>query len=204
MKREVILSLIVAGVTGQAGQHPEEQRPQTLQELVACLEGDANASVAARAQSLAAKMFAGIGVKLEWHTYHACPMGPEQPVIISLVQPTSPNLKPGALAYAEPYEGTNISVFYDRVQKTVDSQTVPFLLAHVLVHEIAHIVEGSDQHADTGVMKRRWDRNDFFQMAQGPLAFTEEDLQLLRNGLEARTHRQPRRTGWTRVAWLEN
>jgi hypothetical protein len=28
---------------------------------------------------------------------------------------------------------------------------------YVLAHEIAHIIEGSDRHSDSGVMKAEWD-----------------------------------------------
>jgi len=185
MGRELIISLMVAGVAAQAGQ--KTPKPD-MQRVVACMEKDANSAVVTRAQGVAVKIFAGVGVKLEWHGYHACPAGQERTIKISLVQHTGQTLKPGALAYAEPFEGIHIRVFYDRVQSAVDSQTVPVLLAHVLVHEITHMLEGSDQHSDSGVMKRRWDRNDYLQMAQRTLTFTEEDVVLIHNGLAARAH----------------
>jgi hypothetical protein len=60
--------------------------------------------------------------------------------------------------------------------------------AHVLVHEIVHILERTDHHADSGVMKAQWNPDDYAHMMQSPLGFTEEDLQLIRLGLAARAH----------------
>jgi hypothetical protein len=56
----------------------------------------------------------------------------------------------------------------------------------VLVHEIGHILQGTDQHSANGVMKRRWDLSDYRLMARHPLPFTEFDIQLIRLGLNAR------------------
>jgi hypothetical protein len=93
---------------------------------------------------------------------------------------------PGALAAARPFEGTHIRVFYDRVQSATLPARIPTLLAHVLVHEITHIVQGTDQHSRVGVMKARWEPEDYSQMARSLLDFTEEDLPGIRNGLAAR------------------
>jgi len=88
---------------------------------------------------------------------------------------------------ALPFEGSHIRVFYDRVQATVDAEMVPRLLAYVLVHEITHVIEGTDHHSDSGIMKARWDAEDYQQMRRSSLAFTEEDLQLIRTGLARRS-----------------
>ena len=42
-------------------------------------------------------------------------------------------LKPGALAYARPYEGTYIEVFYDRAAKTVGAETLPHRVLRLVV-----------------------------------------------------------------------
>ena len=62
------------------------------------------------AKALAAKMFAGIGISLEWRRGQPAG-GTSQPlVIIELVTGTPENRLPGALAFALPYEGTHITV----------------------------------------------------------------------------------------------
>ena len=59
-------------------------------------------------------------------------------------------------------------------------------LAHVLVHEITHILQASDRHSDSGVMKARWIAQDYEAMARKPLRFTSEDLDLIHRGAAAR------------------
>jgi hypothetical protein len=102
---------------------------------------------------------------------------------------TPEHLKPGALAYALPYEGTDIEVFYDRILSMVCPSTAPHLLAHVLVHEITHILQGVARHSDTGIMKALWTPDDFHEMSRHPMHFAPEDLKLIRLGMRGRSER---------------
>jgi hypothetical protein len=63
------------------------------------------------------------------------------------------------------------------------------LLAHVLVHEITHVLEGISRHSATGIMKDRWDDNDYSEMRRKPLRFAQEDVNLIYDGLKARQAR---------------
>ena len=96
---------------------------------------------------------------------------------------------PGALAYALPYEGAHVQLFYDRITEAGDSALLSRLLAHVLVHEITHILQRSSRHSTHGIMKARWDREDYVQMKLMPLPFADEDIDLIRKGLAARAPR---------------
>jgi hypothetical protein len=104
---------------------------------------------------------------------------------------TPANEQPGALAYALPYEGKHIVIFYDRVRTEVEPSRVPALLvpallAHVIAHEIGHILEGVNTHSRSGVMKARWSTDDYLDMAWKPLPFAPEDVFLIHRGLEQR------------------
>ena len=134
------------------------------------------------AQELAARMFSDIGISLEWKTREPA-AGSSQPIIIELVSATPQNLMPGALAYALPYEGSHITVFLDRIETT---ESPAIVLAHVIVHEITHIVQRVSRHSETGVMKPHWTSHDYSEMRRRPLPFTTEDLCLIYNGLLAR------------------
>ena len=57
------------------------------------------------------------------------------------------------------------------------------LLAHVLAHEISHILQGTNRHADSGVMKTGWSNVDYEAMARAPLAFTPFDIEEMQDGL---------------------
>ncbi len=148
------------------------------------------------AQEMASKMFAVVGVKLSWQTNAACPSSPDV-IRVSLSLETPETQSPGAMAYALPYEGTHIVVFYDRVKDRAKYVSVDRLLAHVLVHEITHILQGSSRHSETGIMKAHWDNRDLVVMDRKPFGFTGEDVRLIYRGLELR---QARPMGTTSIA----
>jgi hypothetical protein len=141
-----------------------------------------------RPKNLVSEMFAAIDVGIDWR-WRNCPA---DAIHITLQLLTSPSQEPGALAYAMPYEGTHIVIFYDRVQKTVGPSRVPALMAHVIAHEIAHILEGVSRHSKTGLMKAHWSDKDYLDMAWKPLPFAPEDVILIHHGLEQRSKRNNR------------
>jgi hypothetical protein len=158
--------------------------------VTVCMSGSHEIQVTYRAQETASKIFAGIGVLLVWSTRGSCPSSPDV-VRVNLSNETSEKQLPAALAYSLSYEGTHIVVFYDRIKKSVKSVSTDRLLAHVLVHEITHILQGLDGHSESGIMKARWDNSDLARMGREPLGFTDFDVLLLYRGLDARQ------------AWLE-
>jgi hypothetical protein len=60
------------------------------------------------------------------------------------------------------------------------------LLAHVIVHEVTHILQGVVRHSDSGIMKAWWSPKDYEQMERAPLAFTADDIDLIQLGLAKR------------------
>jgi len=128
------------------------------------------------ARQMAGDIFFHAGIKLQWHDEQHCPSGALR---VSLVSQTPENSHPGALAYALPYEGIHIVVFMDRVS-AISPASTPRVLAHVLAHEITHILQGCAHHSPSGLMKSHWCEGDFKAMAYSYLPFTAEDLELIR------------------------
>jgi len=155
------------------------------QRIVAVCMDTTPTSQVVRAEAQATAMFAAIGVKLDWRCRNSTP---PKPIVISLAARTPENRKDGELAYALPYEGTHIVILYDRVRKMQPNQ-VPAVLAHVLVHELTHILQGFPRHSESGVMKAQWDSQDVAQMTWKPLPFTDDDIDLIQRGLDARDAR---------------
>ena len=152
-----------------------------------CIQGAVFPEIGVRARWLASRMFSAIGVTLDWRGgFSRCPSGA---IMVSFTDNTPTDLQPGALAYALPYEGTHIRVFYDRITETCDRALVPSLLGHVLAHEITHVLEGVGWHSNYGVMKARWDIKDYSKMRVKPLEFTDEDIHMIYLGLAARNAR---------------
>jgi hypothetical protein len=142
-----------------------------------------------QAQERAAKMFAEVGVRIEWRIGRPSGAQPERApaVVVSLAEDTPANFLPNALALAKVYEGVHITVFWDRVERLSRFAQPAVVLAHVLVHEITHILQGIDRHSESGVMKAHWTPEDYRAMATKPLPFTPQDVQLIELGLTPRT-----------------
>lgn len=137
------------------------------------------------ARQTASRIFARIGVSIEWRAgLTGCP---EQGIQISLNNRSPEWFKPGALAYALPYEGTHICVLYDRVAGNLDPLRASFVLGHVFAHEITHILQGTVRHSSSGLMKARWNDDDLERMIrQRPLKFAPEDVGLIYRGIARR------------------
>jgi hypothetical protein len=163
-----------AGETGA-----ERERTVTV-----CVDPSGDGVEIRSAQGLASKLFARIGVRIDWRELRSCTAGGSA-LQVSLSYNTPPNQLPGSLAYALPYEGSHIVVFYDRVRLS-DSNLITRLMAYVMVHEITHILEGITRHSRRGIMKAHWDAEDRFQIGLGHLDFAPEDIDLIYRGLHAR------------------
>ena len=144
--------------------------------------------VLSRAQELANDIFRGVGVQIDWcgHEPSRSHWDVERPIIVEMVNATRRDPAAPALASSFPYEGVHINVFYDRVKQTVVPELGPTVLAYVLVHEITHILQGTSRHSDTGVMKARWNNQDYRDMRYKHLSFAESDVRLIQMSVVAR------------------
>ncbi len=150
-----------------------------------CMEVGVNAPwVVAQGAGMASQMFADIGVRIQWHHDH-CNASPPGTLVVDLATEESDQLFPDALAYSH-LNGVEIQVFYNRIVDAVGPRLLPRLLAHVLVHEISHMLEGISRHSAEGIMKARWDPNDFLEMSIKPLRFAPEDVELIQRGASLR------------------
>jgi hypothetical protein len=145
--------------------------------------------VMSQAQQRASEVFAKAGVRLDWHIGRpSAPQTEREPaIVVSYVEHTPGGYLPGALAFAQVYDGVHITVFWDRIESLSRFAAPVVVLAHVLVHEITHILQGIDRHSESGVMKSQWSPEDFSAMAIKPLPFTPLDVELIQLGLAPRT-----------------
>jgi hypothetical protein len=150
----------------------------TERHLVICMARDADTEVELRGRALAARIFAEIGIGIEWR----CTGGLQKMIRIAISTSTPERDSPGALAYAQPSAG-RVLVFCDRVRKSLPSMQ-SHLLAYVLAHEIAHVLQGTARHSDSGIMKAHWDDHDFREMVSMNLKFTTYDVLLIHRGMD--------------------
>jgi hypothetical protein len=128
-------------------------------------------------------------VTVEWRSgLRNCP---NNALIISLRENEPATLKRGVLAYALPYEGWHIEVFYPRVSEGLEREPdmISIVLAHVLVHEITHVLQGVCRHSEDGIMRAHWSNGDHSLMRHKALKFTATDIELINDGLKTRARR---------------
>ena len=175
----------VAVMVAATGAWASDGAPASQRVVMACLNPGANASMMYRGQATAARILKQAGIRLEWRgDESACAGGNGLVVTVSRATPVDQH--PGALAYALPFERTHLVLFYDRVLTVARPAVTPYLLGHVLAHEIVHMLQGVEEHSASGVMKARWDNHDYLDMQRGGLKLTEDDIERIGRGLEWR------------------
>jgi hypothetical protein len=155
-----------------------------------CVENTVGFTVLPLAEQVTSQMFSAARVRIDWRQGLAgCPVEGIRISVSALSDHAPADLPASAMAYALPYEGNHIVIFYDRLQRKVKGTQISTLLAHVLAHEVTHILQGIHRHSDRGLMKATWDGSDYQAMMWKPLPFTPEDIELIQRGLAARATR---------------
>jgi len=174
-------------------------REQSVPDVVVYVEVDQlPISVLFPAEDTATRMFSQIGVNVQWanrrHVRNcqadgtSCTAGRPVEIGVRMDKVKKPSTSREAYASASPYavDGARIIVYYAELHEAMRCQprSEPIVLAHILVHEIAHVLQGVARHSDTGVMQAHWNLGDFATMKQGPLDFSQEDAELVHLGLQ--------------------
>ncbi len=146
------------------------------------------------AMERAAEIFRQTGVSLRWRELPADPdeAGQTRWAGDAYVR-ILPHSMTVRLTSSERRMGTSFGrlayVFYDYVEQFRNLRPeVPReqLLAHVLVHELAHLLLGADSHSARGMMRARWDPNvEMRQMVASRLRFSSNEAKRIRLAVEA-------------------
>jgi len=179
---------------GQAAQH-------AIPDVMVYVENEhLTPSVLLRAEATATRMFAGIGVRVQWADRRpgrraepasggCAPQRPKE-IVVRMASGGARSASREAFAYALPYasDGVRVTVFYAELRQAF--RTTPRLgatvLAHVLVHEITHVLEGVARHSSTGVMRAHWNSTDYSDLEKRPMEFAGDDAELIQLGLRGK------------------
>jgi hypothetical protein len=120
--------------------------------------------------------------------FGSCIAANEMPELkLRLLRGTPPNTLPGALGYALPCAkfGVTVTIFVDRCEEVMSHNmaSLPKILGHAMAHEIGHVLLGSNEHSDSGIMRSRWTKADWFIVAAGHMTFLEGQVERMRGGL---------------------
>ena len=153
-------------------------------------------SVLFQAEATATRVFAGIGVQVQWTERRpgrraepaatgCAPKRPEEIGVRMALGTSSASLDVFAAAHPYANDGVRVTVFYGALREAVGHQPSleTAVLAHVLAHEITHVLQGVARHSDTGVMRAHWNPSDYTDMEQRPLEFAGRDAELIHLGL---------------------
>ncbi len=178
MKVRVLLTMAaLAGIC----HYGAAARPAPMQTVAVCMHHDTNVPDLVAAVMTASRLFRDTGVRLRWAEPGSCP---EDAIRISLTRSAPDTLFPGAMAYSS-LERKQIEVFLNRIERN-SRDLQPHLLGYVLAHEITHVIQGIDRHSADGVMKAHWDWLDLACIEGNRLRFTQEDVDLIFQGLDRR------------------
>jgi hypothetical protein len=169
--------------------------PTAEPQVVVCMTHTDDMGLQSQAKKVASLILASSGVKIQWHDARKCP---GEAIIITLSNNEPASLRPGLLAYALPFEGTHVVVFYDRVKNERVKNRPSYasaVLGHVIAHEVTHILQGAMWHSEIGIMKAQWSGEDFQEMDWKPLRFTDEDIMRIQRGLKIWEARRASRGG---------
>jgi hypothetical protein len=132
----------------------------------------------------ATRMFAGIGVRLESKKQNVQSRSESMVIQVRFIDDTPGH--PEAMAFSNPYDPVPlVTVLYDRIRFATERspERRAAILAHVLVHEIGHLLMRTTAHSPDGVMKAHWSNADQTRMAYRPLPFLPDDVDMIRSGL---------------------
>jgi hypothetical protein len=187
-----LVSAIAMGAAVVEGAWAGDAGQSELRAVRVCMSQGGNASVF-QAQAVASQIFGRIGVRIDWQPdQRSCHLAGDR-IAITLSNDTLAGEHPGEFAYSMPYQGTRIVVFYDRLRTSLTAARVPWVLGHVLAHEIGHVLQGISRHSASGIMKAKWEARDYVEMREKALGFTEYDVSLILGGLDERTLQTSRR-----------
>jgi hypothetical protein len=160
--------------------------------------------------ALARQIFQKAGVETEWvrcplergeeDRFPGCRKPASESDILLRILPRcieSRRFSNSAFGYALPDTGglpaQHAYVFFDRVeqaarrsQQTARCISLAVLLAHVMAHEIGHLLLGTESHSDRGIMRARWSLQDLQEMELGQMVFLPEQAKLIRSRITRR------------------
>ena len=165
------------------------------------------AGILKRAEEEAARIFRQVGLEVIWTS---CPTSDEEPqkhptcnqvpdplhLMLQIVPRSRVKGRfahPSRVGVARIPHGVKgfgtIAAAYDfraveQAARRVASRSA--ILGHIMAHELGHLLLGREQHADRGLMRGGWSREDLISMSQGSLLFHPEEAERIRAQMAVR------------------
>ena len=110
-------------------------------------------------------------------------------VVLQIVHETK-NLRDdifGAAFLGRDGTGQYTDVYYNRLEELHRDWNVPLesVLAHVMAHEIGHILLGLNAHSNVGIMRGSWDSEEISALERGRLLFSSQQSRAMKDHVMA-------------------
>jgi hypothetical protein len=142
------------------------------------------ADVLSAARQEAVGIFARAGIEIVWHDEAAdAPAAYRFAVKIVAHALDYAGAKPHVMGVAlRETRGTLVYAFFGRVSDFARAQRIPSstMLAHVIAHEVGHLLLPKGWHSERGLMRGKWDRAQVETAVRGELTFTPEEIRSIR------------------------
>lgn len=141
-----------------------------------------------RAQLEAMRIFSSMGIMLLWTTRtpgEPYP-GSAQQLKIMIIPDLRTKRHLRMLGVAQRFNMAAYA-FYSRIEDFAqhNGTALARLLGAVIAHELGHLLLPYDSHTSSGLMRAEWDHRQLKDMANGLLAFTPEQAELIRTHVRA-------------------
>jgi hypothetical protein len=154
----------------------------------------APADLLVQAESIATRVFEQAGVRVKWINCPVVVPGlPDSEICRKAIFPTyfqqrivspHPGLSESSfgVSYLSPEGiGCYSYIFYARIaeQHRRNEQNAAVLLGHVMAHEIAHLLLGTNSHSPSGIMHAHWYHQELAAADKGLLLFTPDQARAM-------------------------
>ena len=162
-------------------------------------------STLSRAQRELSEIFEAMLVRIDWVDSSTGPENPQTDSIYSLmIFILGPSGEASvrnniALGFSAPNgvgsQGPAAYVIYPRIENFVRthdsanqrSRRLGQVLAHVIAHEIGHVLLSTFSHSPAGIMRASWQMDEYNLLVTGQLRFTADQAELIRGELTRRS-----------------
>jgi hypothetical protein len=124
------------------------------------------------------RIFSDAGVEVRWTDAAPHVTVTIVPQVLGYATATSPVMGVARRTQA----GSSAQIFFAQVQHFARTYRLNLgtMLAHVIAHEVGHLLLSTSAHSPTGVMQAGWDREVIRDAARGSLTFTEAQAARMR------------------------
>ena len=107
--------------------------------------------------------------------------------IVAQFRPARNKLNEDAIGFSAGYLATVSFGFAERLARstlgTPAMRTLEDILGHAIAHEVGHILLPGNAHTISGIMKAKWNLDDWAEAQRGALFSTPEQAKLMRREL---------------------